>query len=98
MVMVSGGSTNVTLSFPKNDMSAPGAVGEVYVVPPNVFVFIVIVRFAEVFKKASVSIEVTESGMFMDVKIEHPLKALLPIDVTKLGIVNDAILLQPKKA
>ena len=38
----SGGSTNVTLVFPKNAMSV--VVGEVYVVLSIVFVFIVTVR------------------------------------------------------
>ena len=71
MVIVSGGRTNVTLGFPKNAMSTPVAVGEVYVVPSNVFVFIVIVRFEEVLKKTLLPIDVTESGMFMELNCVH---------------------------
>jgi hypothetical protein len=67
MVMVSGGITNVTLGFPKNALSV--VLGEVYSIPPICFVFIVIVRFAEVPKKTLDSKYQVESESVIDVKL-----------------------------
>jgi hypothetical protein len=61
--MSGGGRTKFTLVPPKNVWSK---LGEVL---PNLPVFIVTVRFVEVFKKALVPINVTESGMFMEIKL-----------------------------
>ena len=99
MVMVGGGRTNVTLEFPKNAMSGPGAVGEVYVVPLIVLLLLIVtIRFEEVLLKALVPIDVTESGMFMDVNILQVRKASISIELTALPIVTDVKLVQKKKA
>ena len=67
-------------------MSEPGVVGEV---TPKLPVFIVTVRFAEVPVKVPLPIDVTESGMFMDVKSVQLEKEPEPIDVTELPIDTD---------
>ena len=42
--------------------------------------------------------DVTESGIVTDAKLEHLEKALSPMDVTESGIVTDAKLEHPEKA
>jgi hypothetical protein len=79
-----GGSTNVTLLFPKKDMSA--VVGEVYKTLLIVCVFIVTIRFAEVLAKESPPILVTNVGIIMAVKLLQYLKTFAPIVVTEVGI------------
>ena len=93
IVMLSGRKKS-TLVFPKNTTFVAG---DVYTVTPNVFVFIVIVRFAEVPVKAVSPIDVTESGMFMDDKLVASWKAAKPIDVSELPIFTDVKPLQRPK-
>jgi hypothetical protein len=96
MVMVGGGRTKSTLLFPKNDWSVEG---EVNVVPLIVLLLLIVtIRFEEVFLKALVLIDVTESGMFMDVKIVQYLKASKSIELTALPIVTDVKRSQLAKA
>ena len=42
--------------------------------------------------------EVTESGIVNEVRLEHPQKARPPIEVTELGIVNEGSLEQRPNA
>eukprot|EP00037_Helgoeca_nana_P025767 m.285665 g.285665 ORF g.285665 m.285665 type:complete len:188 (-) comp27038_c0_seq11:11-574(-) len=49
-------------------------------------------------EKAPCPIDVTESGITMDVRPSQPIKAISPIDVTELGITTDVSPLHPSKA
>ena len=90
MVMVGGGGrSRSTLVPPKNVWLVEGEV------KPNLPLFIVIVRLSLLPKKALKPIDVTEFGMFMDVKLLHDRKALTPIDATELPIVTDV---KPRQA
>jgi hypothetical protein len=87
--MVGVGRTKSTSVPPKN---VCGVVeGEA---KPNLLSMIATLRFTEVDLKASIPIEVTLLGMFIDVKLLQNLKAKSPINVTVSGIMIDVKLLQ----
>jgi len=93
IVMVGGGRTNVTLPFPKNALSV--VEGEI---TPNLPLFIVTTRSTEVPWKELEPIEVTELGMFMDVKLLEYWKALAPIVWPEVPTVTDVKFQQLWKA
>jgi hypothetical protein len=103
MSMVIVGRTKITLVPPKNDWLV-GRVEEEGEVMPNLGILIVIVRYALVDpgsaapRKASLRIDTTVFGMFIDTNFLHNAKALLPKDTTLSGIVIDVTFLQPSKA